>query len=180
MINNCVAGMNHYQNQTTLWFGKDSTGQIAYRFNSQGFRADFDFDFVPEYAFFGCSLVFGVGVLGDQIFPAKFKNYHNYGLASSYTNDDIMKLLEEFVSSKFCNTQTKITVIWHKNNSENLENFYNRLPHNRIVHFFCGDKLPFKNCYPAIKNIDVDVSTTHMGPKTHNIYYKTIYSLFNQ
>ena len=180
MIDNQVAGMFCNRNQVTHVFGKDSTGQVEYKFNRQGFRANFDFDFVPEYAFFGCSLVFGVGVPVNQTFAAKFSNYHNYGLAGSYTNKDIMHTLDNFVSSDFYNHQTKIAVIWHKNNPENLENFYNSLPTERIIHFFCSNKLPFKNCYSAIKNIDLDVSGTHMGPKTHNIYFKTMHSLFDR
>ena len=58
-ILNHVPGMIKNQGQIIESFGKDCTGQINYQFNQQGFRGILDFDFMPEYAFFGCSLVFG-------------------------------------------------------------------------------------------------------------------------
>ena len=69
-VTNHVYGMIQHKGQTINQFGLDQTGTINYQFNQQGFRAPIDFDFIPNYAFFGCSLVFGIGVSREYTFPS--------------------------------------------------------------------------------------------------------------
>lgn len=178
MIQNHVPGMHWLRGQTVTTFGKDHTGLIEYNFNSQGFRGTKDFDFVPDYAFFGCSVVFGIGVAENKIFPYQFDQAHNYGLAGTYNNQDTMTIVEKFLLSEYYDPKTKLVMVWHSRDSSNLQQFYNNLISYNIVHFFCGDKLVEKHCYSFPKNLDFDVSTTHIGPATHDFCYKTLNSLF--
>jgi hypothetical protein len=178
MIVNHLPSMFSLKNQTVLQFGKDSTGTIDYTFNSQGFRSNYDFDFVPDYAFFGCSLVFGIGVGNDEIFASRFDRSHNYGVADVYNNNDIFLILQKFLASDLYHPSTKISVIWHSRNADVIPNYVNKLSTYNIIHFFCGTPLPFKNCYPAINNLDFDVSGTHIGEKTHKFYHGVLKSLF--
>ena len=161
-------------------FGKDSTGKINYKFNQQGFRSDIEFNFVPDYAFFGCSLVFGIGVTVENVFSSYFINSQNYGLAGAYNNDDVYIILDAFLKSDLYSQHTKIVVVWTNRHTENLDTYYHNLKDYDIKHFFCGEKLPYNNCYAMLKNLDNDVSTTHMGPKTHQFFYKFIWSLLNR
>jgi len=179
-VTNHVPGMISLSGKTVNKFGKDTTGLIKYRFNQQGFRSFDDYNTPPDYAFFGCSLVFGVGVDVDYIFANKFKNKHNYGLAGNYNNHDVMIVLEKFLESDFYSPQTKIAVVWHSRDSDCLEQFYHRLYQSNIVHFYCGIPLPFSRCFAFPRQLDRDASGTHPGPRTHLIFSKMLCATFDQ
>jgi hypothetical protein len=180
MLINHNSAMWRYCNQTVRKIGLDQTGMIEYRFNLQGFRASYAFDFVPDYAFFGCSLVFGVGVPEEKIFPYLFRRSHNYGQAGSYTNTDVMKTLLNFIQSNLYSPQVRMIVMWHQRDDDKVPEFYKILrSHTNLTHFFCGQVLPYQRCYQCLPNIDFDVSGTHWGEKTHQIFYETISDMFD-
>jgi hypothetical protein len=172
--------MLRYQGQRVRQFGLDSTGQIDYQFNQQGFRSNNNFDFVPDYAFFGCSMVFGIGVPIDQTFPYLFNNSQNYGVAGEYNNADTFILIKKFINSPLYSEHTKMAVIWHRRDTDNLEYYYQELTPYKILHFFCGPQLPHESCYPVFPNIDYDVSDTHYGPKSHRSFWRLLSSLFTR
>jgi hypothetical protein len=174
-----VPGMKKCQGMVLDTFGQDCTGKIKYYLNQQGFRSRIDYTRTPSVAFFGCSLVFGVGVDQDNVFSSYFENSHNYGLAGLYNNQDVYQTVKQFLNSSLYNN-TPVVVVWHSRDSENLDQYYQELNIDKIYHFFCGAKLQHPNCFSMIKNIDSDVSGTHMGPKTHRLFYKTLCSLLNQ
>lgn len=179
-VENHVPGMIQHSGSMIRSFGKDSTEKIEYRFNQQGFRGE-DFDFVPEYAFFGCSLVFGIGVPENQTFAYLFQSSQNYGLAGRYDNHDVMLVLQRFISSDYYTSRTKLAVIWHRRDSKCLESFYNQLcSYDNLTHFFCGDPLPYQRCFPAPREIDQDVSSTHPGPKSHYFFHRVLSSIFSK
>jgi hypothetical protein len=97
---NPVLGMYEHRGQTVNQFGLDKTGTIQYQFNQQGFRSDLDFDFVPDWAFFGCSFVAGIGVPIKKTFASKFSNSQNYGVFGIYHNHDIREIIQRFQNSK--------------------------------------------------------------------------------
>jgi len=178
MIVNHVPGMQQMAGTTTDCFGKDQTGSVTYTFNRQGFRSSCEFDFVPRYAFFGCSLVFGIGVEQDNTTAAQFDCTHNYGLAGTdYDNRDIAQLIEQYLKSEFYSHETQIVVVWHHHNTDFLNEFYHRCPEKNFLHFFCSDRLIYGNCYSAPKNLDFDVSGTHAGPQTHKFFARSVRAL---
>jgi hypothetical protein len=179
-VTNHVPGMIQHIGQTIDQFGKDNTGIIKYQFNQQGFRSPMDFNFVPEYVFFGNSLVFGIGVAYEYTFPGMFNLSHNYGLAGSYNNDDTFIIIENYLNSDAYSSKTKKAVVWTNRNEENIDVYSKRLSQEGFVQLFCGKKMPYKNCFSAIPNIDFDVSGTHIGIKTHLATYKALCSLFNK
>jgi hypothetical protein len=161
-------------------FGLDNTGIVQYQFNQQGFRASKDFNFAPDHAFFGCSLVFGIGVPENLTFPSLFENSQNYGLAGSYNNADIMIVLENFLQSDLYQDSVKIAVFWHSRQDEMLPEYYQQLKDHDMIHFFCGPVLPYKRCYRFPSNQDFDASGTHPGIKSHKFICKALNSLFQQ
>lgn len=160
--------------------GKDQTGTVQYQFNSQGWRSSYEYDFVPDYAFFGSSSVLGIGVDQSQIFPSLFDRSHNYGLATDYTNQDIADTVVDFVNSEFYSDQTKLAVVWTDRNPDLIRSSWPLLSHLNIVHFFCGEALPGAQCWPMIANLDSDASGTHMGPETHRMLHKILCNIFKQ
>jgi hypothetical protein len=179
-MNNPVPKMCVYRGKTISQFGRDTTGTIQYQFNQQGFRSDRNFDFVPDWAFFGCSFVAGIGVPIEQTFAAKFNNSQNYGVCGTYSNYVIREIIQNFIDSDLFSPQTKMAVFWTDRNSELLDKYYHELSHLNIKFFFCGDPLPYRHCYKVIKNLDLDVSGTHMGPNTHKFLYRLLCQLYNQ
>lgn len=177
---NPVPNMCVCRGTTTDRFGLDTTGTVQYRFNQQGFRSDREFDFVPDWAFFGCSFVAGIGVPVEQTFAAKFNNSQNYGVCGKYDNREIREIIQNFIDSDCFSPQTKMAVFWTDRNHELLDKYYHELSHLNMKFFFCGDTLPYDRCYKMIKNLDLDVSGTHMGPKTHEFLYKLLCQLCNQ
>jgi hypothetical protein len=180
VVENHVSGMIQHSRSTIYSFGKDSTGKIEYRFNQQGFRGK-NFDFVPEYAFFGCSMVFGIGVPENQTFVYSFPSSQNYGLAGRYDNHDVMLVLQRFISSDLYTSKSNLAVVWHIRDSKCLESFYNQLcSYHNLVHFFCGDPLPYQRCFPVPREMDQDVSSTHPGPKSHYFFHRVLSSIFSK
>lgn len=177
---NHVPGMIELAGKTVDKFGKDQTGQIQYSFNRQGFRSSVDYCNSPDYAFFGCSLVFGVGVDQQHLFSALFNNSHNYGLAGEYNNHDVMTVLKTFLMSDLYHCTTNIAVVWHSRDSDCLPEFYNQLRDYNIKHFYCGTSLKQPQCYRFPPQQDQDVSDTHPGPKTHHMFSKMLWDLFDQ
>lgn len=171
--------MQKCQGLTVDTFGKDTTGKVLYTFNKQGFRSQIDYVTSPSVAFFGCSLVFGVGVDQDKITTSYFTNSHNYGLSGQYNNQDTYQIIKKFTASQFYNN-TPMIVVWHSRDSENLNQYYDDLKSFNIYHFFCGQKLQAPNCFAMVQNIDADVSGTHMGPKTHKLFFIIVCTLLNQ
>jgi hypothetical protein len=177
---NHVPEMRVNQGKILSSFGKDSSGLITYQFNQQGFRGNQDFDSVPAHAFFGCSLVFGIGVDQQHIFSSQFDASHNYGLAGKYDNHDVMQVLENFLASDLYNGNTHMAVVWHSRDSDCLSEFYDRLQNHRITHFYCGTPLDQPRCYAVPPQLDQDVSRSHPGPKTHLMFGKMLCALFGQ
>ena len=104
--------MWNQRGNTVNQYGLDRTGQIIYKFNNQGFRSDRDFDFVPSYAFFGCSFVAGIGVSLEQTFASMFKHSHNYGLCGQYLNQHSYEHLNRFLTMPWYNDKIKIAIFW--------------------------------------------------------------------
>lgn len=176
---NHVPGMIELAGKTVDKFGKDSTGSIQYSFNNQGFRSLFDYCDTPDYAFFGCSLVFGIGVNEQQTFAGMFANSHNYGLAGSYTNQDVFKVIQNF-DQIYSNPAIKKVVFWTDRDQHLLLDYSPELVKKGFIQFFCGELLPYQNCFQMIPQVDMDVSQTHMGSKSHAMMYKILCALFNQ
>ena len=177
---NHVSSMISKQGQTVDCFGKDRSGQVTYQFNQQGFRGISDFDFVLDYAFFGCSLAFGIGVAEEQTFAYLFDSSQNYALAGTYDNHDIMMTIEQFLASDVYSPATRIAVFWHSRDAKCLEEFYLKLQDHNIIHLYCGTPLPYQNCYAVPPNLDYDVSGTHYGPQSHKLLWKMLCKLFQQ
>lgn len=179
-ITNPVSGMLKHSGSTVNQFGLDSTGVVEYQFNQHGFRSHKDFNFVPDYAFFGCSLVFGIGVPAEKTFAAMFPQSHNYGLAGSYHNSDVFDIVSKFINSEFYHPGVKLVTVWHSRGAELLASYYQQLANVDMLHFFCGTPLIHGRCYMMIPKHDLDASQTHMGVSTHRIMYKTLCNLLNR
>lgn len=179
MINH-VIDMYNLQDQTVYKFGLDCTGIIEYRFNQQGFRSSINFNKTPQCALFGGSLVFGIGVQEKHTTAASLPNTYNFGLAGKYTNLDIHTTIINYLNSKIYSPESKLCVVWTDRNQDVLPDILNDLKLINLYHFFCGEVISEKNCFSFIKNLDQDVSGTHMGPKTHNFFAKILWDLFNQ
>lgn len=169
--------MYQLRGQTTSTFGLDQTNLIKYCFNQQGFRGNTSYNQIPRYAFFGCSLVFGIGVDYHNTFVGKFTDAYNYGIAGDYTNADTFEIIKSFLNSKLFSLDVKLAVVWTDRDSQDLYQYVDHLQKYNIVHFFCGDPLPGPHCYKVMSNLDVDVSGTHMGIKTHEFFYKVLCNL---
>lgn len=179
-IINVVPGMIEYKGTTLDRFGLDQTGKITYTFNQQGFRSDYNFDFIPSYAFFGCSLVVGIGVPIEQTFASYFLDSQNYGQAGRYSNVSIFESIEQFINSHLYRPDICMAVFWTDRGANLLDEYYHKLSNLSMIHFFCGNPLPYSNCYPMVANLDHDVSNTHIGPATHKFIYKLLCSLFDR
>ena len=179
MIQNCFEPAWQHRGQTVKQWGKDLTGLIEYRFNNSGFRSNFEYLTPPSYAFFGNSIVFGVGIPVSQTLVSQFENSHNYGLSGNYMNHHSVTNLREFVSSRLFDTHVKIVFFWI-NREEPIEHMIEVV--NQIVpgvlHISSGTKRPGAiNLMPAT---DSDVSNTHPGPQTHLRWARTIKLLLDR
>jgi len=158
---------------TTMKLGLDQTNTLEYHINYQGFRSKKNYIDVPDIAFFGCSVVFGVGVDEDSILSSYFDNSYNYGLAVKYSNEAIFNAIQNFTKSKNYTGDTKIVVIWcDKNDHHNIPAFINQLP-KTVVHF----KVGYSDTYgiPTLPtSIDKDVSGTHPGKLTYKLWAEFI------
>lgn len=177
-ITNHLPGMIANKGTTVDKFGRDQTGIIKYKFNAQGFRSDRDYDFEPTVAFFGCSLVFGIGVQYQDIFSSKFGQSHNYGLAGYYHDEDILSTVKQFIELGYAHIP-KI-VVWKNQTGHITTQHIDDLKDQKIYHFFCYNPVNASSCYKMIPQIDDDASGTHLGPRTHNLFAKMICQLLKQ
>lgn len=179
MINH-VSDMYNLRGQTVDKFGLDHTGCIKYRFNQQGFRSNLNFDATPKHALFGCSLIFGIGVNNSDTVASLLPNTYNFGLAGRYNNNDIYQTIVNYVNSDLYSLDTKMCVVWTNRDQQSLPYTVANLAHLNLYHFFCGNIVPGIKCFKFIDQIDYDISRTHMGPKTHAVFAKILWALFNQ
>lgn len=172
---NCYDSAYQVRGQTVSAWGKDQTGQISYQFNNQGFRAEQDYDWSPDIAFFGNSIVFGIGMPKEKILTSFFSNSQNYGLAGAYLNSHSVENLKRFVDQGFAQPATKIVFFWvDRPGIENIADLVNQVNdlHKNILHISSGEK--HAGCINLVPSIDFDISATHPGPKTHQVWAKTI------
>lgn len=172
MVINCNTPLYDRRGQILSTWGKDQTGQVEYRINNQGFRSNREYNFVPNYAFFGCSSIFGIGVPADQILVAQFPNAHNYGLAGEYTNTESVINLKNFLESEYYTPTVKLIFFWVARDNENIEQMILDLGGTDILHISQGIRIP--GAINLMNLIDLDVSETHLGPKTHRLWANTI------
>ena len=180
MINTPIDLMWRNCATTVKQFGLDQTGEIEYRFNSQGFRGNRDYNFIPDYAIFGCSIAFGIGVPWEKTIAGHFDQIHNYGLASNYNNSHCFTIIKQFLNSEWFRPTVKMAVIWTDRDQTALPEYVGNLQEHPMIHLFCGDCPTFPNCYKFIPNLDQDISNTHPGPDTHKFIYRSLCQLFNQ
>jgi hypothetical protein len=174
-FNNCYEPAFHARGTTVNTWGKDSTGLINYQFNMQGFRSNNDYNWIPKYAFFGNSAVFGVGVPADQTMISYFDQAHNYGLSGSYLNAHSITNLKRFIESAYYNISTKLIFVWiDRPNKENITDLINQVNEFApgVLHISMGEKTI--NSINLMPSVDFDVSNTHPGPNTHRIWAQTI------
>jgi len=185
MIQNCLTSAWKCQGQTVNKWGKDRTGLITYQINNQGFRSADDYVDSPSYAFFGNSFIFGVGVPVTETLSSHFDLSQNYGLAGWYMNHHSVTNLTQFVNSDLFTSNTRIIFGWAKR-TESIEQMVQQVDQMvpNVIH------IRFDKTYsgaitsdPAVDlgpKIDNDVSGTHPGPKTYQLWAKKIKSLIER
>ena len=165
MFNNPNRYMYDVRGTDVNSWGKDSTGSITYTFDEFGFRNHNNYNKIPSYVFFGCSLLFGVGVEKNEVFTSRF-NCWNFGLAGEYTESQIMDCYEEFKQTKI---QSKVIFVWRD---------YDLIPKDILNNELVYHCLPLKsnktNHVELLSHLDFDVSGTHWGVKTHDKFYKML------
>lgn len=179
MIQNCYEPAWQCRGQTVQKWGKDSTGLIEYQFNQQGFRSCVDYDFSPDYAFFGNSIVFGVGVELSQTLVSQFGCSQNYGLSGTYMNHHSVTNLHNFICSKLYNNRTKIVFFW-VDRDEPIDSMIQQVNDlvSGVLHISSGKKRT--GAINLMPHKDHDVSGTHPGPLTHKMWAKTIRLLLDR
>ena len=146
-------------------FGKDKTGKIKYEFDEYGFRKLNNYNKSPQYTFFGCSILFGIGIPNNEIITQQL-NCWNFGLAGKYTENESIKNYKQFQK---LNIKSKIIFVWRDNT---YKNYLEELDAN-ILHCV-PERNNKKNCIRLMNFIDYDISKTHWGPKTHQKFYKIL------
>lgn len=177
MIENCFPPAWQHRGQTVKVWGKDSTGLIDYQFNQQGFRSRIDYTTKADWAFFGNSIVFGVGVHLDRILASQFDNSQNYGLSGSYMNHHSVTNFLRFISTPLYASSTKIVFFWIERDeplAEMSQEVNKHVPN--VLHISSGKKI--SGMINLMPSLDKDVSGTHPGPLTHKMWAKTIRLLF--
>tara|TARA_R110002153_G_scaffold213579_1_gene366108 strand:+ start:436 stop:951 length:516 start_codon:yes stop_codon:yes gene_type:complete len=168
MFENPNPYMYEARNSTVDSWGKDLTCSIKYKFDQYGFRNFNNYEKKPDLVFFGCSLLFGIGVEKQDAFTSNF-NCWNFGLAGKYTEGEILECYNQFQDLKI---DCKMVFVWR--NKDWLPNL-NFGDQNKIYH--C---LPFKNenknHVRLLDYVDYDVSGTHWGIKTHQKFGKLLSS----
>jgi hypothetical protein len=154
-------------------WGKDQTGLIEYRFNSQGYRHPRTYDWPAQWAFFGNSIVFGVGVAESQTLTSYFEHSQNYGLSGLYMNHHSVTNLQNFVQSACCAPNTKIVFFWI-DRDEDIQSLIQQVQMLApgCLNISSGVKRP--GTINLMPHKDVDVSGTHPGPLSHEMWAKTI------
>lgn len=179
MIENCFAPAWQHRGQTLRQWGKDRTGLIEYQINQQGFRSCVDYTASPDYAFFGNSIVFGIGINVSDILVSQFDYSQNYGLSGAYMNHHSVTNLQRFVSSPLYCVNTKIVFFWVDRDEpiDNMIQQVNDLVPN-VLHVSSGQRR--KGAVNLMPQVDHDVSMTHPGVLTHCMWAKTIKLLLNR
>jgi len=180
LIDNCYEPAWAHRGQSVFKWGKDQTGSIQYRFNSQGYRSDKTYDSPATWAFFGNSIVFGIGVCESKILTSYFEGSQNYGLAGNYLNQHSVSNLRNFLKSPFCNPNTRIVFFWIDRDTENIDHLIDSVDEmtDRCLHISSGiRRMKTINLMPPC---DQDVSGTHPGPATHLMWAKTIKLLYDR
>lgn len=178
MIENSYAPAREHRNQVVRTWGKDTTGLIEYRFNDQGFRSNFDYTEPCKYAFFGNSIIFGIGVPLDQILTSYFENSQNYGLSGHYMNHHSVTNLRNFLSTPLYRSDTRIIFFWIDRNEpidDMIQTVIDLVPGS--LHISSGSKRP--GAINLMPSQDFDVSGTHPGSITHKIWAKAVRSLLD-
>ncbi len=173
-VDNCYEPAWLHREQTVTSWGKDNTGLVEYRFNAQGYRHPQNYDWPASWAFFGNSIVFGIGVPQSQILTSHFDRSQNYGLAGQYMNHHSVTNLTNFLQSDCYTSQTRIVFFWIDRDSEDIDNLISQVQQLApgCLHISSGQKRPSAiNLMPAQ---DSDVSGTHPGPRTHQTWARTI------
>ena len=173
MIENCYSIARDHAGQTVRRWGKDQTGLIEYQFNSQGFRSPTDYSQAPDLAFFGNSIVFGIGVPLPETLVAQFERSQNYGLAGNYMNHHSVTNLQNFVNSKLYQPHTRIVFFWIDRDEpiDDMIQQVNALA-PRVLHISSGQRRP--GAVNLMPHRDQDVSGTHPGPLTHRMWARTV------
>lgn len=155
-------------------WGKDNTGLIEYQFNSQGFRHPQDYNYTADWAFFGNSIVFGVGVPQPEILTSHFENSQNYGLSGTYNNAHSVTNLAAFLQSSCCAPHTKIVFFWIDRDREDMPALIQQVQHMApaCLNISSGQRRP--GTVNLMPHCDSDVSGTHPGPRTHAMWARTI------
>jgi hypothetical protein len=154
----------HRSSKIDAW-GKDSTALIEYEFDEYGFRKQNNYQKEPEHVFFGCSLLFGIGIETKNIFTNGL-NCWNFGLAGSYTEQEIIECYKRFTELQI---KSNIIFVWRDFNSTPKH-----ILDNQEVHHFVPINSKSKNHTRLMENIDFDVSGTHWGIKTHTKFHKLL------
>jgi hypothetical protein len=154
-------------------WGKDHTGLIEYRFNAHGYRHSREYDWPADWAFFGNSIVFGVGVEESRILTSQFENSQNYGLSGQYMNHHSVTNLQRFLQSA-CYTNTTTVVFFWIDRDEDIAGLYQQVCSlvPDCLHISSGQKR--QGMITLMPQVDWDVSGTHPGPRTHQIWARTI------
>lgn len=175
MIDNCFAPAFEARGTTVNTWGKDNTGTIQYQFNNSGFRSAKDYTESPDYAIFGASAVFGVGVPLAQTMCELIPNCQNYGLSGDYLNQHSVDNLKKFISSGLYRPETRLIFFWiDRPGIENIEQMIQQLDLvcPGILHINLGVKVAGAiNLFP---HVDLDVSQTHPGPQTHASWARAV------
>ena len=173
MIENCYLPAWQHRGQVVKTWGKDSTGSIEYQFNQQGFRSPVNYDTSPDWAFFGNSIVFGIGVPYSKTLVAQFENSQNYGLSGDYMNHHSMTNLFNFAQTDLYTPTTKIAFFWI-DRPEPIESMIKQINQKipNVIHIISGQKL--SGAINLMPQQDDDISGTHPGPLTHAMWAKCI------
>lgn len=172
-LDNCFPPAWQHRSQTVREWGKDHTGLIQYRLNAQGYRHATYYDWPAEWAFFGNSIVFGVGVPESQILTSYFERSQNYGLSGAYMNHHSVTNLAAFVRSTCYTPQTRVVFFWI-DRDEDIEQLMCQVGAlvPRCLNISSGQRRA--NAVNLMPAVDSDVSGTHPGPRTHKIWADTI------
>lgn len=178
LVDNCYQLAWQHRGQTVYTWGKDQTGLVEYRFNQQGYRHSQNYNWPAQWAFFGNSIVFGVGVPEHQILTSHFEHSQNYGLSglymNLYMNYHSVTNLANFVKSPCCTPDTKIVFFWIDRDQEDIDSLIAQVQTivPRCLNISSGQKrIGAINLMP---HQDWDVSHTHPGPQTHKMWARTI------
>jgi len=167
MFNNPNGLMFLNRNRTIDTFGNDKTGKIQYKFDQYGFRHSNNYNTHPEYVFFGCSALFGVGIDVSKRFTSKF-NCWNFGLAGIYTENEILQTYSLFKKkNKF---KCKVIFVWRDMSKVPAE----ILSEDSVFHCLPVSSKK-RNHIRLLENLDYDTSGTHWGIKTHEKFSKLLW-----